>query len=96
LTAKRIAIPVYNLGMVDGDVPFWVRGSVFMDYGEVFNSLAQEPILTHLDYWGAGVGVTAAIGSHLDAKIIVGWPLLNKPIVKAGETHVYFSIGAQF
>jgi hypothetical protein len=39
--------------------------------------------------------VTANIGSHLDGRVTVAWPL----IAHAGESagvHVYFGVGGQF
>jgi hemolysin activation/secretion protein/AraC-like DNA-binding protein len=107
--------PLMKLGEVDGNVPMYVRASVFMDYGQVFVSdgyYAKSPYLgspffspisgnpSHLEFWGAGWSLTANIGSHLDGRLTMGFPLLNP----GGESdwsplhdlHVYFGIGAQF
>jgi hypothetical protein len=44
-----------------------------------------------------GWGVTANIGSHFDARVSMGWPLLSDPgIAPAGSAFVYFAVGAQF
>jgi len=88
--------PLVNLGMVDGDVPFWLRGSVFMDYGEIY--LLQQTSATSRDasrFWGAGAGLTANIGSHIDARLTIAFPLLTAAGTSAGDMHVYFAIGGQ-
>jgi hemolysin activation/secretion protein/AraC-like DNA-binding protein len=87
--------PLVNIGMVDGDVPFWLRSSVFMDYGEIY-SLAQPGTSVRLQYWGAGFGITANIGNHLDARLTVAFPLLTTALTSAGDVHVYFGVGGQF
>ena len=99
-TGWRVSIeprtPLVNIGMVDGDVPFWVRGSVFMDYGEVYllqKTSASSETATH--FWGAGLSITANIGSHMDARLAVAFPLLSTAGASAGETHIYFAFGGQ-
>jgi hemolysin activation/secretion protein len=86
--------PLVNIGMVDGDIPFWVRGSVFMDYGEIYR--LDESGFGRLQYWGTGCGITFNIGNHLDARLSIAWPLITRTLAQAGETHVYFGVGAQF
>jgi hemolysin activation/secretion protein/AraC-like DNA-binding protein len=88
--------PLVNIGMVDGDIPFWVRASVFMDFGQTYlveRSLARN-------FWGTGWTLTGNIGSHLDARLMMGVPLINwnrQPSWGPGrDLHVYFFVGAQF
>jgi hemolysin activation/secretion protein/AraC-like DNA-binding protein len=90
--------PMVNLGMIDGTVPLLVRGSVFMDYGQVLQSTRTPGVPDQKAFWGVGFGLTAAIGDHLDARLILGCPLLDdkQGSSRAGETHVYFGLGAQF
>ena len=100
-TGWRVALeprtPLVNIGMVDGDIPFWVRGSVFMDYGKTYllqkNSARSEDTAT---FWGCGASLTGNIGSHLDARLTVAWPLLTTASTQAGDFHFYFGVGAQF
>jgi len=91
--------PLVNIGMVDGDVPFWVRASVFMDYGQLYlldgNHFAQFTSFngfpagnipnspSRLDFWGVGWGITANIGSHCDARLTMAFPLID-PARRAG------------
>jgi hemolysin activation/secretion protein len=89
-----------SIGMAgnQGDeVPVWVRGSVFVDYGQLYRldptpgySTTSESLL------GVGWGVTANNGSHLDARVSMAWPLLSSAVIPGGSAYVYFGIGAQF
>ena len=91
--------PLFNIGMVGNEgheEPCWVRGSVFLDYGKIY-LLAQPPpgSDSRESFCGAGWAVTANVGSHLDWRLTVAWPLISH----AGEpdgVHVYFGVGAQF
>src|SRR6185369_14613722 len=81
-TGWRVSIapqtPQVSLGMVDGTVPFWVRGTAFMDYGEVYrfeDTPGVSDNLHTLRFWGTGVGLTANIGTHIDARLTLAWPL---------------------
>ena len=89
--------PLVNIGMVDGDIPFWMRGSVFMDYGETYLlekiSAASSDAL---QFWGIGSSLTANIGSHLDGRLTVAFPLIATALTPAWSVHVYFGVGAQF
>jgi hemolysin activation/secretion protein len=91
--------PLMKIGMVGNEgheEPCWVRASVFLDYGRIY--LLEQPSpgsASHESFCGAGWAVTANIGSHLDGRLTVAWPLISH----AGESdgvHVYFGIGAQF
>ncbi len=88
--------PLVNIGMVDGNIPCWIRGSIFVDYGQTY--LLQPPAGNNgrQKFLGAGLGMTANIGSHLDGRISLAWPVFTAAATSAGDTHVYFGIGAQF
>ena len=91
--------PLINIGMFgnEGHVePCWLRASVFLDYGRIY-LLAQPPpgSPSRESFCGVGWAVTANIGSHMDGRLTVAWPLISH----AGEDdsmHVYFGVGAQF
>lgn len=83
--------PLVNVGMVDGTEPMWLRGSVFVDYGQLY-ALATN---VKKEFLGAGFGLTMSIGSHMDARVSVAWPIMNVPGVVNGM-HFYFGAGAQF
>jgi hemolysin activation/secretion protein/AraC-like DNA-binding protein len=88
--------PLINIGMVDETIPFWLRGSIFVGYGETYLCDPPTRNSSPMKFWGAGFGITATIGQHLDGRLTVAWPLLNIPGVDAGTLHIYFSLGAQF
>ena len=88
--------PLINLGMVDETIPFWVRASVFMGYGQTYLMDPPTPASSSERFWGAGWGITASIGDHLDGRFVMGWPLLSIPGLDAGTLHIYFSLGIQF
>jgi len=119
-TGWRVSIepqtPLINIGMVDGDIPFWVRASVFMDYGQIYaldgGFFVQKTSLhgatashvpgdpSQLNFWGVGWSLTGNIGSHIDARLAMGFPLIN-PDVMTGwspwrDMHIYFAVGGQF
>jgi hemolysin activation/secretion protein/AraC-like DNA-binding protein len=92
--------PQVSIGMAgnEGDeVPVWLRGSVFMDYGQLYrlDSTTASSFNT-ASFWGVGWGLTANIGSHLDARVSMAWPLLGNPEASGGSAYVYFAVGAQF
>ncbi len=90
--------PYYNLHATTKNgtaVPFLLRGSVFVDYGQI----AAEPDagFNHvLRFCGAGFGVTGQIENHLDARFTVAWPMLRINAITPGTTRVYFGLGLQF
>jgi hemolysin activation/secretion protein/AraC-like DNA-binding protein len=92
-------LPPMNIGMFgnEGDEgPCWLRASVFMDYGEIYLLDPQPGGNGRQKFWGAGWSLTASIGSHLDGRIAMGWPLTATAQTRAGDFHVYFAVGAQF
>ena len=98
-TGWRVAIeprtPLVNVGMVDGNVPMWMRASVFMDYGEIYTLQKITGVPDAGSYWGCGCSLTANIGSSFDARLTVAWPLTGHEGVADGM-HFYFGAGAQF
>jgi hemolysin activation/secretion protein/AraC-like DNA-binding protein len=90
---------LFKIGMVGNEgheEPCWVRASVFLDYGRIY-LLAQPPPGSdgRKSFCGAGWAMTANIGSHVDGRLTVAWPLISH----AGESdgvHIYFGVGAQF
>ncbi len=102
-------------GNEGGEEPCWLRASVFMDYGQVSlldgfygrgippygpatGKIAGNP--SRLDFWGTGWTVSANIGTHLDARLTMGFPLLD-PGKSSGwsplhNMQIYFGVGAQF
>jgi hemolysin activation/secretion protein len=108
--------PLINIGMVDGNVPFWFRFSMFMDYGQAYlldggyfaqiaylngpatGKISGDPSV--LNFWGTGWSMTANIGSHLDARFTMGFPLENPGVAHGWsplqDMRFYFAVGGQF
>ena len=107
--------PLINIGMVDDDIPFWIRSSVFLDYGRIsaldggftYSTTTGTPGIgtaagapSSVNFMGTGWTLMANIGSHLDARVVVAFPLLN-PLQAPGwdpvsRAQVYFAVGGQF
>jgi len=87
--------PVWELGMVDRTLPFRIRGSIFMDYGETYllDPQGRQP---HERLWGTGAGVSGSIGPTWDFRAAVGIPLNSVAGTRAGITRFHVSVGAQF
>jgi hemolysin activation/secretion protein len=111
--------PPFNLGLFGNQgsaEACWVRGSVFMDYGQVsllhgeYNAAGIPPNgpvtgplpapRSRLDFWGTGWSISANIGSHLDARLTMAFPLMDpagRPGFDPGQNmQIYFGIGGQF
>ena len=39
---------------------------------------------------------TVNLGSHLDGRVSMAWPLTASPQTQAGDLHLYFGVAAQF
>jgi hemolysin activation/secretion protein/AraC-like DNA-binding protein len=102
-TGWRLSIepqtPDLNIGMFGndgGEEPCALRGSVFMDYGQLYLLDPQPGMKWRQEFWGAGLGFTATIGNHLDMRVAVAFPLISDTQTYVGDMHCYFAIGAQF
>ncbi len=99
-TGWRVSIepqtPMIDLGLVDGNIPFWVRSSVFMDYGQAFLIDKAATANPREDFWGVGWSLTANIGNHLDGRLAIACPLISTAQTPFADIHVYFGVGAQF
>ncbi|MDB6031753.1 MAG: Hemolysin activation/secretion protein-like protein, partial [Verrucomicrobiales bacterium] len=87
----------YNLGLVDGKAPMYVRGFAFMDYGERY--LLDAPARGRrgaLSLWGTGLGFNGAIGELIEFRATLGIPLKAVPGVAAYSPRITFGLGAQF
>jgi hemolysin activation/secretion protein/AraC-like DNA-binding protein len=92
-------LPPWDIGMFgnEGDEePCRVRASLFMDCGEIFLLDPQPGGISRQDFLGVGWAVAANIGSHLDGRIAMGWPLTATAQTRTGDFHIYFAVGAQF
>jgi hemolysin activation/secretion protein len=95
-TQFDLRAPPVNVGYFptqDGEVPAYLRCSVFMDYGEVYH---LDSTLAAIRQWGTGFGFYLTAGSHFDARLTLAYALLATPTTPAGGVQAYFSVGYQF
>jgi hemolysin activation/secretion protein/AraC-like DNA-binding protein len=84
------------VGMEGSEEPCSIRGSVFMDYGEIYLLQPAASGTGSQRFLGAGFGLTANIGSRVDGRLTIAWPVLTTPGTTVGDFHIYFGVGAQF
>ncbi len=68
---------------------------IFTDFGRVFY---KEPRAGNpkVDLWGAGIGASSFFGSHVEAKLILGWALKDSQTRRVGDFLATFTVGARF
>jgi hemolysin activation/secretion protein len=92
-------LPPIDLGMFgnEGDEESsWLRGSVFMDYGETYLLEPSSGTSGSESFWGLGWAATINLGSHLDGRVAMAWPLTSSAQTRIWDLHLYFGVGAQF
>ena len=87
--------PPKVIGLAYHNHPLTVRGSVFMEYGEVY-LLDPGGRQASTALWGTGLGGVISIGANWEARLFVAWPLISAPNAEAGQPRFNFSLGAQF
>ena len=95
-TQFDLRAPPVNVGWFPtgtGDVPAYLRCSVFMDYGEAY---FLDSAASRIQQWGTGAGFYLTAGGHFDARLTLAWALLTTASASAGDIQAYFSVGCQF
>ena len=87
--------PIHTVGTIYGSTPLTLRGSIYMDYADVYlidpqGRPSQQPL------WGTGVGFTAAAGPHWQAQFLFSFPLISTSDTPAYSPRFNFSLTAQF
>ena len=92
---SELKTPPHIVGTVYGKTPLVVRGSVFMDYAEVYY---LDPIHhpDRIPLWGTGFGGVATIGAHWEARMLFSWPLYSTTTTEAGQPRFDFGLNFQF
>ena len=87
--------PSHVVGMVYGNTPLLLRGSIYMDYARVLLIDPQgRPPGTSL--WGTGVGTVLSVGPHWETRFMVSLPLLSTETTTAYRPFFNFALTAQF
>jgi hemolysin activation/secretion protein len=87
--------PTCLIGLVGGNQPLTVRGSVYMDYAEVYlldplGRQARTPL------WGIGAGAVISVGTHWDARFLFSLPLITAGSTEAYHPRFNFALTGQF
>jgi len=80
-----------------GDVPAWVRGSVFIDSGQGFLLNRGDADRTYSRLlWGAGFGLSLSINQAVNTRFALGWPFESTLNTEAYVPTAYFTLEGQF
>ena len=85
-----------QVATLDDFVPTWLRGSVFVDYGQRYLLDPSPGVSRVRSLMGSGFGLSANINNHFEARINVAWSVFDSPNTHAGLPFVHFAFGAQF
>jgi len=86
--------PPHTVGMIHGRIPVIIRGTIYMDYAEIY--LLDPQGRPDMSLWGTGAGVVASIGPWWQARLLFSVPLLSTPVTTAYEPYFNFALTAQF
>jgi hemolysin activation/secretion protein len=87
--------PPATVGIVYGKTPLTVRGSIYMDYGEVY-LLDPDGRQQSTPLWGTGFGGVATIGANWEARFLFSVPMRNAGTTDSDQPRFDFSLTAQF
>jgi hemolysin activation/secretion protein len=87
--------PPLVVGMVYGNTPLTLRGSVYTDYARVF-LLDPEGRQGSTPLESVGLGWVASVGTHWEARFLFSLPLLTTPNTEADHPFFNFDLTAQF
>ncbi|HEX9046372.1 MAG TPA: POTRA domain-containing protein [Verrucomicrobiae bacterium] len=87
--------PPHIVGMIAGRIPLIIRGTAYMDYGQVY-LLDPQGRQQMVALWGTGAGVVASIGSWWQARLLFSVPLLSTSLTTAYHPYFNFALTGQF
>lgn len=87
--------PPFIVGFATAKAPLTVRGSVYMDYAEVY-LIDPQGRPNNLALWGLGTGAVATLGPHWEARFLFSVPLKSTSTVNAFDMYFNFALNAQF
>jgi outer membrane protein assembly factor BamA len=87
--------PTCLIGLVGGRQPLTVRGSVYMDYAEVY-LLDPQGRQARTPLWGIGAGAVISVGTHWDARFLFSLPLITAGSTEAYHPRFNFALTGQF
>jgi hypothetical protein len=83
------------VGIVYGNTPLTIRGSVYTDYARTYliDPLGRPK---SIPLWGAGIGGIASVGSHWEARFLFSLPMLKTSSTEVYQPFFNFALTAQF
>lgn len=87
--------PWHTVGMIGGNTPLSIRGSIYMDYARV-DLIDPQGRQGSTPLWGTGFGLSASAGPHWQAQFLFSWPLLSTLTTPAYQPFFNFGLTAQF
>ena len=76
--------PPHVVGIVYGNTPLTIRGSVYMDYARTY-LLDPQGRPDNVALWGTGFGLAASVGSHWEARFLFSVPLISTSITQRNQ-----------
>lgn len=94
-SSVELQTPSHLVGMVHGNVPLSIRGSFYMDLASAYLLDPQgRPEVVEL--WGTGFGLSAALGSHFQSRLLFSVPLIGTSTTPYDQPYFNFGLTAQF
>jgi hemolysin activation/secretion protein len=94
-SSVELQTPSHVVGMVYGNVPLSIRGSLYLDLARAYLLDPQgRPDVVEL--WGTGFGITAALGSHFQSRFLFSLPLIGTSATPSDQPYFNFGLTAQF
>jgi len=87
--------PSHLVGMIHGDQPLTLRGSLYMDLADAY-LLAPNGRASSTKLWGAGFGFVVSAGSHWQARFLFSVPLIGTIDTPVDTPYFNFGLTSQF
>lgn len=96
--SAELRTPLLNTDVPLGSdsAPAWLRGVAFVDVAQRFSMQSGGPSDPFRTLAGAGVGLSASVNDHFDARITLAVPLTDSANTQARDARLYFQVGGQF
>jgi hemolysin activation/secretion protein len=87
--------PPHLVGMINGDQPLTLRGSVYMDLATAY-LIDPNGRPGRVKLWGTGFGFVASAGPHWQARFLFSLPLIGTSVTEADAPYFNFALTSQF
>jgi hemolysin activation/secretion protein len=87
--------PPHLVGLIHGDQPLTLRGSVYMDLATAY-LIDPNGRPGRVKLWGTGFGFVASAGPHWQARFLFSLPLIGTSLTEADAPYFNFALTSQF